>query len=186
MKRGPWMGGRFLAPIPRKNYQGRPTFSEHSGNIPGTFREHSGNIQWTLSEHSVNIEWTLSEHWVNIEWTFSEHSVNIQGTFRGHSGNIQATFREHSTQVQIELSGRPWAPIPTARSALKKVLRWSAEYIMPTWVPKTGVYRTKRRIPAVKLRVHHMLPREPHSTSIITISPSIGPRPGNIEWNTKP
>jgi hypothetical protein len=81
-------------------------------NIQGTFREHSGNIQGTFREHSGN-----------IKWTFSEHSGNIQGAFREHSGNIQGTFREHSGTIQWELSGCPWASIPTARSTLKKLPR---------------------------------------------------------------
>jgi hypothetical protein len=43
-------------------------------------------------------------------------SGNIQGTFRDRSGTIQGPFRDHSGTIQGELSGRPWASIPNARS----------------------------------------------------------------------
>jgi hypothetical protein len=37
---------------------------------------------------------------------------------------------------------------------------------LPTWVPKTRVNKSKRRIPGEELRVHHVLPRGPHNASI--------------------
>jgi hypothetical protein len=41
--------------------------------------------------------------------------------------------------------------------------KFDAEYNLPTRVPKTRVNTTKRRIPGVDLRVHHVLPRVPHN-----------------------
>jgi hypothetical protein len=47
--------------------------------------------------------------------------------------------------------------------------RFDAEYNFPTWVPKTRVNMTKRRITGVNLCVHHVLPRGLHNISIIII-----------------
>jgi hypothetical protein len=52
---------------------------------------------------------------------------------------------------------------------LQKSTKVDAEYNLPTWVPKTRVNNTKWRIPGAELRVHHVSPRGPHSTSIRTI-----------------
>jgi hypothetical protein len=52
----------------------------------------------------------------NVVFPEPAHSGNVQGTFSEQSGNVQETLREHSGNIQGELSGRPWASIPTARS----------------------------------------------------------------------
>jgi hypothetical protein len=93
------------------------------GNIQGwAFRDESlgMNTQGALRKHSGSRSGTFREHWGTIEGTFREHSGNIQGRFREHSGNIHGTFTEHSDNIQCELSGRPWAPLPNARSTYKK------------------------------------------------------------------
>jgi hypothetical protein len=62
------------------------------------------------------------------------------------------------------------SPHPNCKKHLKKSTKVDAEYNLPTGVPKTRVNKTKRQIPGVELRVHHVLPRGPHSPSIITIN----------------
>jgi hypothetical protein len=42
------------------------------------------------------------------------------------------------------------------QEALKEGTKVDAEYNLPTWVPKMRVNKTKRRIPGVDLRVHHV------------------------------
>ena len=93
---------------------------------------------------------------------------------------------EHSGNIQRELSGRPWASIPTARSTLKKKsTKVGAEYNLQTWVPKTRVNKTKRRIPGVELRV------QSHSASIIIINWrcaknwQIREDSGKIQWTVR-
>jgi hypothetical protein len=80
--------------------------------------------------------------------------------------NIQGTFRTYSGNIQVELTGEPPSQL---QEALKKSTKVDAKYNLPTRVPKTRVNKTKRRIPGIGLRVHHVLPRGPHSTSIIII-----------------
>jgi hypothetical protein len=92
------------------------TFREHSGNIQGTSREYSVHIQGTFREHSGNIQGTFSALGGAPHFTLAQsphsrptHSCNIQGILKG-------TFSAHSGNIQRELSGCPWASIPTARS----------------------------------------------------------------------
>jgi hypothetical protein len=90
----------------------------------------------------------------NIQWTFCEHSVNIQWT-----------FIKYSVWVEVDASESP-TPL---HKALKESTKADAEYYLLTWSPKMRVNKTKRRIPGVELRVHHVLPSGPHNTSIIII-----------------
>jgi hypothetical protein len=77
--------------------------------------------------------------------------VRIRGTFSAHSVRVKVDAREPPSQLQ---EGR------------KESTKVDAEYNLPTWVPKTRVNKTKRRIPGVELRVHRVLPRGQHNTSI--------------------
>jgi hypothetical protein len=58
-----------------------------------------------------------------------------------------------SDQVEADAHGPP--------SQLEESTKVDAEYNLLTWVPKTRVDITKRRIPGVDLRVHHVLPLVP-------------------------
>jgi hypothetical protein len=58
---------------------------------------------------------------------------------------------------------------PNCKKHFKNYTKVDAEYNLQTWVPKTRVNKTKQRIPGVELRLHHVLPRCPHRTSIIII-----------------
>jgi hypothetical protein len=46
---------------------------------------------------------------------------------------------------------------PTAESNSKECTKEDAEYNLSAGIPKTGVKMTKRRIPGVDLRIHHVL-----------------------------
>ena len=63
--------------------------------------------------------------------------------------------------VRVEVDARE--PPSQLQEALKESTKVDAEYNLPTWVPKTRDNMTKRRIPGVDLRVHHVLPRVPHN-----------------------
>jgi hypothetical protein len=56
-----------------------------------------------------------------------------------------ATCREHSVQVEVHAREPP----SKLQEAFKESTKVDAEYNLPTWVPKTGVNKTKRRIPGV-------------------------------------
>ena len=97
--------------------------------------------------------------------TFEEPLGNIQGILRERSGNIQGAFGEHSVRAEVDALEPPFQ----LQEAFKESTKVDAEYNLPTWVPKTRVNMTKRRIPGVDLRIHHVLPPGPHNTSIIII-----------------
>jgi hypothetical protein len=60
-------------------------------------------------------------------------------------------------------------PPSQLQEALKGSTKVDAEYNLPTWIPKTRVNMTKRRIPGVVLRVNYVLPRVPHNAPVIII-----------------
>jgi hypothetical protein len=68
------------------------------------------------------------------------------------SGNIHGSFGEHPGRVEADAQGTP--------SQLQEALKESTKK-----VPKTMVNMTKRRIPGVDVRVHHVLPRVLHNHS---------------------
>jgi hypothetical protein len=76
-------------------------------------------------------------------------------TLPSKPGNIQGTFSVSWADAR--------EPPSQLQEALKKSTKDDTEYNLQTWVPKTRVNKTKRRIPGVELRVHS------HSTSIIII-----------------
>jgi hypothetical protein len=71
----------------------------------------------------------------------------------------------YSGQVELDARGPP----SQLQEALKESAKVDAEYNFPTWVPKTRVNMTKRRIPGVELRVHHVLPRVAHKSFIMIV-----------------
>jgi hypothetical protein len=121
-------------------------------HIQGTFSAHSGNVQCTFWERSVHIQGTFNAHSGNVQCTFGERSMHIQGTFNAHSGNVQCTFGERSMHiwgtfsvhsVRVEVDARE--PPSQLKEALKESIKIYSEYNLPTWIPKTGVNKTKRR-----------------------------------------
>jgi hypothetical protein len=62
-----------------------------------------------------------------------------------------------NTKYGLSRGGHQWAFIPNCKKHLKGSTEVDAEYNSPTGVPKIRVDMTKRRIPGVDLRVHHVL-----------------------------
>jgi hypothetical protein len=58
-------------------------------------------------------------------------------------------------------------PPSQLQEALKEITKVDAENSLPTWVPKTRVNMTKRRIPGIGLRVDHVFRTTscPHSNN---------------------
>ena len=100
-------------------------------------------------------------------------TTHVRSFVWGHTSPLDNLFGS-ATHVGsfswVELKRTPVGLHPNCKKHLKKSTKVDAEYNWPTWVPKTRVNMTKRRIPGVDLRVHHVLPRVPHNAPIIIIS----------------
>jgi hypothetical protein len=183
-------------------------FTESSLNVPWKFPESSLSVPWMFPECSLNVpECSLMKcH----RWCVREPrpppsapppptpSAPPRPRTCGHSGNIQCDLSLLRPQLRVPPHGLvpvaiqgtfsvTWAdarePPSQLQEALKKNTKVDEEYNLQTWVPKTRVNKTKRRIPEVELRVYS------HSASIIIIREHSGNIQGtfsehsvNIQW----
>ena len=74
--------------------------------------------------------------------------------------NIQRILSDNSVRVEVDAHEPP----SKLQEELEESTKVDAEYNLPTWVRKTRVNKTKRRIPEVELCV------QSHSASIVIIN----------------
>jgi hypothetical protein len=66
---------------------------------------------------------------------------------REHSGHIQGSFREHSVCVEVDSEVDAREPPSQLQEALYAGTRIAAEYILPTWAPKTRIHKIHKTYP---------------------------------------